>query len=562
MRDLRFPLLLSSFSAALIAGTVSSAQAQSSVEVPRVDLQRLGQTVPGYDPTAFKMQKTTWSAQDEAEFVAFVQSIGTAVENRKCNTVANCMKSAANPFRSSDPKNFRYYSDCADWPYFARGYFAWKKGLPFSFVSAVRPRNANDEKKDDLRYTRDGNKPTRRIDSVASWDAFPSATFIVGRSLSDAISTAMFRMPVIPQAGEALSDFHAVPVNRDAVRPGTALYSADGHVAMVYRITTDGIIKVIDAHPDNSLTLNEYGPRFIRSRSVQGAIFKNFRPLQLIDATPDAEGNLIGGSIRVLSDNEIPEVNYEQAKLSFPTPSDYFFWVRRRMAASDFKIDVLQDFKRSVENLCNVVGQRVHAVNTAIQAGMDDKPNPERMVKNIFGADGEWEEYSSPGRDISLRLNYKATLDSLKYNVESLRAGKEGFKYGGNNLAQDLFDMYRTIATSCPVSYTSRDGSVRKLDLEQVRVRLFQISFDPYHCIDLRWGDIEAGRRLCGEDMRWYAAEQYLRNLTERRTADSHDLSIEEMEAENLAKNQPFQWDTNIIDYINTLANSNGVSLR
>lgn len=544
--------LMLSVSALFVAA--AAAQAQQAVEVPRLDMAKRGQMVPADDPYAWKMKKASWSAQDEAEFAAFIQRIGSAVESGRCKKVDECMKSSANPFRSSDPKDFKYYSDCADWPYYARGYFAWKKGLPFTFVSATRLRDPNDPKKDDDRYARAGNKPARRTDTVATSDRlFPSAKHVLGKNLIDVVSSATLRMPIIPQPGEALSDFYAIPVNRTELRTGTALYSGDGHVAIVYKIEPNGVIKLVDAHPDNSLTLNEYGPRFQRSRAVHGSIFKNFRPIELVGARPDSEGNLIGGKIVIRGDNEIPGASYEQAELNFPTTSDYFLWVRQKMSAVALKIDVVEDFKSSLKNLCNLVAQRQDAVDESLRDGIDQK-RPDTLPKNIFGAQGEWEKYSTPGRDVSLRINYKSTLDTLKYNVNALLAHKEGFSYNGNNLAQDLYDSYRTIAKSCPIGYMSNAGGPRKLDLEQIRLRLFKISFDPYDCVDLRWGDDTTGKQVCGEDMRWYNAEQYLRNLTSRQTEDFHGFDLLGLEKENTLKEVPFVWDTDIIAYLNKLA--------
>ncbi len=56
------------------------------------------------------------------------------------------------------------------------------------------------------------------------------------------------------------------------------------------------------------------------------------------------------------------------------------------------------------------------------------------------------------------------------------------------------------------------------LTYEDARRRLFAMSFDPYHCLERRWGD------ACNDDplkQAWYDAEQNLRNQIER-TYDAH----------------------------------------
>ena len=53
--------------------------------------------------------------------------------------------------------------------------------------------------------------------------------------------------------------------------------------------------------------------------------------------------------------------------------------------------------------------------------------------------------------------------------------------------------------------------------------RLFKMSFDPYHCIELRWGAEDVERESCPDQatkLRWYAAEQRLRKQPDR-TYDS-----------------------------------------
>ena len=77
-----------------------------------------------------------WSAADERGYGEFITAIGES----GCRTVAQCIASPANPFRASDPPRFAFRADCADLPYFLRFYYAWKRGLPFTYVQSVSPR--------------------------------------------------------------------------------------------------------------------------------------------------------------------------------------------------------------------------------------------------------------------------------------------------------------------------------------------------------------------------------------------------------------------------------------
>ena len=42
--------------------------------------------------------------------------------------------------------------------------------------------------------------------------------------------------------------------------------------------------------------------------------------------------------------------------------------------------------------------------------------------------------------------------------------------------------------TSCKIAYKNGAGAQVTLSLGQVEARLFDLSFDPYHCPEMRWG--------------------------------------------------------------------------
>src|SRR5262245_20949060 len=78
---------------------------------------------------SWKITRTQWTDADEKYYSEFVQRIGEG----QCYKLENCLRSAANPYRDTDPPNLSVFSDCSKLPYLLRAYFAWKNGLPFSF---------------------------------------------------------------------------------------------------------------------------------------------------------------------------------------------------------------------------------------------------------------------------------------------------------------------------------------------------------------------------------------------------------------------------------------------
>ena len=57
------------------------------------------------------------------------------------------------------------------------------------------------------------------------------------------------------------------------------------------------------------------------------------------------------------------------------------------------------------------------------------------------------------------------------------------------------------------------------LGFDSIMERLFALDFDPYHCIERRWGASDRELATCTDGevkTRWFKAEQRLRNQTDR----------------------------------------------
>ncbi|MCX7280649.1 MAG: hypothetical protein NTX21_03625 [Alphaproteobacteria bacterium] len=173
-----------------------------------------------------------------------------------------CLRNPANPFRASDPEGVRFESDCADLPYVLRFYYAWKRGLPFSYVSDVSPRVRS-------RYSPQGNVVEAHRDVLTGQDALG----VMGR-LRDEISSVTYRIHRLLDG----NDLYSPAVAPDAIRPGTVICDPNGHLAVIWKIESDGRIRYIDTHPDKSLTRGIFDLRFVRCSPGMGAGFKNWRP--------------------------------------------------------------------------------------------------------------------------------------------------------------------------------------------------------------------------------------------------------------------------------------------
>jgi hypothetical protein len=502
----------------------------------------------------WRITQPSWTDENEYQFGQFVTKLGNAVENRRCATVTECLNSSANMFYGTDPGGLKLFSDCADLPYYLRAYFAWKSGLPFSQATGfvANPAGPEDFNKD-IRYSTNGNTVKYRKDILTKRNTlrrpvYPDAVSFLNTDLINTVSTAAYRM-IGDNPGTSYSDFYPARLDRTGIRPGTVIYDPNGHVAIVYRVTEAGRVLYIDAHPDNTLTMGLYTSKFMRSNPGQGAGFKNFRPLQLVGADYD-NGTYVGGRIEAADNRNLPAYGTEQYYGNSPDPggdwkkgqfvfkgqvTNYFEYVQLKLTNGEPVIDPLLDMKFEVIDICSSLKDRVAAVELARRDGIPLKQHPERLPVNIFGATGEWESYATPSRDARLKTSFVDILNQAQKAIQKYRAGDRTLRYNGSNLAKDLFAVYAQEATSCKFSYTTSNGQSLLMNLEAARQRLFNMSFDPYHCPEMRWGARKPQElQSCTDDQNkraWFDAERWLRNQTERRYDVRMDYSVDQLGA-------------------------------
>lgn len=482
----------------------------------------------------FSIRRLSWTDADERAYGEFVAALG----NADCRTVDACLKSAANPFRASDPAGLTFRADCADLPYFLRAYFAWKQGLPFAYTSAVSPLGRTR----DIRYSAQGNAVAARTDVLSGSMTGPA---LLAR-LRDSISSAMYR--IHPARETPLPpDHYSASLDSKSIRPGTVIYDPNGHLAVVYRVESDGRIQFIDAHPDNSLTRGTYDKRFARARPAMSAGFKNWRNLTLVGATRDARGVYQGGKIVAARNADIEDHSPEQfyghdggakdadwKKGQFSLNGetlDYYDYLRAKLSGGHLRFEPVAEIAAMVRSNCADLHYRAEAVALAAASGIDARPHPARLPENIYGTDGDWEIYSTPSRDARLKVAFKETRDAAERFVTMRESGDPKLAYGGSDLVSDLLAVYEREAGLCSVTYTKSDGSLVALSYEEAQRRLFRMSFDPYHCPELRWGaSIPSELSTCrdgAEKRAWYEAEARLRNQLERtyEARMDHDLN-------------------------------------
>jgi hypothetical protein len=326
-------------------------------------------------------------------------------------------------------------------------------------------------------------------------------------------------------------DFYIADLTSADIKPGTIIYNVNGHMVVVYKTDAAGRVWYVDSHPDNSLSVGLYGPEFPRGRPSQGAGFQKWRPIELKDAHSGPNGELVDGVIQVQTSAGGQPLDKLTQYLGTKTPLPTLENWSKAVFQVNSKVVAITDYVRSVlvgsESakivpkdevqvrtfaLCLQIGARVEAVELASSKAEQDPPisslgHPDRLPVNIYGTQGTWETYASPSRDARVKAAF-ADFRNMLASV-ALTASQKN----------ELLALYLSKAKGCRYSYVNSAGSKVPLTLEEIRARMFRLSFDPYHCPEQRWGaagsEIASCPQTIDQDqtkMKWYEAEQRLRN--------------------------------------------------
>lgn len=490
--------------------------------------------------TAWRIYHKEWSEAHERGYESFVQAIGRS----GCISIDDCLRSPANPFRDLEDDTL-WLGDCTDMVYVLRGYYAWKMGLPFSFQAAVSI-NPGKDAGNDSRYSKYGNRVTSRTDIIHPQGRAPrnAPDFLTG--IFNIVSTAMLRVNA-EQDGRLFTDFYPLEITREAVRPGTVVYDIYGHVSIVYEIEDDGRILMISSHPDYTVSREPFGQSVVRSGPELGSGILAWRPIKLKGARRTSDGNYIGGRIVGTSNEKLTDFSLEQYWGTHPDESGrwdmakfesddrvlgYYDFVRARLRKPGTPFDPVDEMARATDALCTSFLARKTAVNLAIYAGIHEQAAPDRLPDNIYGTYGDWERYATPSRDARLRTQAIEVDQLARDLIARHEAGDPSIDFPIGNLPAALHDVYDRRATTCRINYKRTDGSIVRLNMHHALDRLFDLSFDPFHCPERRWGASGNELSTCTdgkEKAAWYDAQRFLRN-DPRRTYDlKTDFTAEEL---------------------------------
>ncbi len=440
------------------------------------------------DASSAWIAKQQWNDSYEAEFAEWVEHLFA----KKGSTLAACLKNpAANTLYSDEDKNRSLYSDCADLPYVLRAYFSYKKKLPFSFTYSISGG----------RYT-NGNTPgTRR--SFLNYSSFSK----LAKALTNNVHSGFFRFFWTMEK----TDTYLAKINRDSVVPGVVYYDPNGHVLVVSKVDADGTVWFVDGHPDNSLTSKRFGEYLSRGSCKQGGGFRRWRHQE---ASSNGQFSLTSNQASKFFDSAQSQCQAKYHVDGFDL--NYHQWVKRMLSSGSAKIDPLKELSQQLAALHNELLARVESIKTAVSKGIPQKPHPASLPYNIYGATGEWESYSTPGRDARLKAQIREAFNFINLSVAKVAQGNHPYQFNGtaSMLVREYQAIWNNSAAQLRITYRNSANAEVSLTLATIMDRLFKLSFDPYHCPELRWGDIQMASCPDSTDKRnWYEREQRLRNV-------------------------------------------------
>ncbi len=468
----------------------------------------------------WRVLKDHWTEADEQGFGAFVQAIGET----GCSSSESCLRNPANPYRRTDQAFIDIDVDCAKLPYLLRAYYAWKNGLPFSYVDSVAGVGG------DLRYAKSANRPTGRHDIIDHGHGVDAPEAI--RTMLSSVYSGTYRTDVRDDRG-VLSDFYSPALQPGTIRRGTIVYDVNGHVGIVYKIDADGRIYYMDAHPDFSITRSVYGAQFGQSPMELGGGFKNWRPFRLVGAHADDAGHLIGGHTAFAKNDQIPEFSLVQYIGTKPNASEdvgkaryvyngarlgFYEYVRAAVSGGRTSYNPVYELQVTMQTLCNDLKDREQAVEQAAAERMEAKLHPSRLPDDIYNSgDQDWEAYATPARDTRLRAAFAQFYRDLAGMIHLWIKRDPRVVYDGSFLKDDLERTYAEESQACTITYLNSGQHPVTMTFDDIAHRLFRMSFDPYDCIELRWGAVGDEQQSCTDGQkkrRWYESEQHFRDET------------------------------------------------
>lgn len=367
--------------------------------------------------------------------------------------------------------------DCADNPFFLRAYFSWKLGLPFGYHVCDR---GTLERSPRTGQWITNEIPRSKTDPVMAFNSF--LRLIMNGVQSGTARTAL---------EDENSDYYPVPLKPEALRPGIVFADPYGHtLILVGKVAQTnehpGLLLSVDAQPDGTVGIKRFwkGNFLFNTSGVIGEPgFKAFRPISFKKGvlTPLKNKDLIEAA------GFVP-FSIQQKKMG----TDVFYHTMERIINPK-----PLDPEAALIDLIQALHEQLLVRITSVANGEAFfKSHPGSVIPmpssaaGIFLAGGQWEDFSTPNRDLRLLIAMDAVLDFPDLVARS----PEDFSLSGHlspaQVRKKLQSILDEKGSELSVSYIHTDGSLQKLTVNEILKRrdAFEMAYNPNDGVEIRWG--------------------------------------------------------------------------
>jgi hypothetical protein len=443
--------------------------------------------------------------------------------------------------------------DCGKFTAFMPAYYAYRRALPW-MTTYVASGGGNVR-------TAPSNTPSGAASSFESGS--PGAFFM---EAVGGFSSGNYRVNINGQNSQ-MSDTVPVAITREFLMPGCINYT-DGHCLFLARVDKYGELHFLNCSTTDSRDIFTYnGMNTVAGITPRGSdvgnewhcCYQGVRVLRYPLAVTNASGEVI--RVRRRTDDEMKEFGFSTEEYELIQeitttqhitvgdlkPQGFHDLIRLRMKTVD-RISPLQFLEEYANGILEAYKFREMFIEEAWQEVRQNGPivYPENVHnENIFEAKGRWETWSSPSSDVDRRNKYFYLADWFDYAVRWFEmkpsfidlAGLEKYNIQSQaQLAQALTDEKNRVFAQKSMAYKNSKGQMIPLTLTEIEKRLYDLSFDPNHPPELRWGapmgsperasapqtytPLPDGSRLPMEEA--YRLEYFYRTCCQRETESSY----------------------------------------
>ncbi len=402
-------------------------------------------------------------------------SLNAVTQNKDKNFLYNFLSQGED---NPDSKNrVIMQPDCADNPFFLRAYFAWKLDLPFGYHVCNRGWLGHSPKTGQWITN---ETPGSKSSPVLAFNAFL-------RRVMDGVHSGTARTAL----DNEYSDYYPVSLERGALRPGVVFADPYGHTLVIvdWKSQTNGhpgLLLSVDAQPDGTIGIKRFwkGNFLFKTSEVVGEPgFKAFRPILIQDGVP----RLMQNKALAGSAGFVP-FSLQQRKME----SDVFYHTMERL----INPEPLDPETALLDLIQSIHEQLLVRVTSVANGEAYLKSHPGVVIPmpsgaaGIFQTGGQWENFSTPNRDLRLLIAMDEVLDFPDRIVRS----PEDFNFSGRGFPEQVKKKLMSVldqkASELSISYTRTDGFLQKLTVGEILKRrdAFEMAYNPNDGIEIRWG--------------------------------------------------------------------------